>query len=104
MKNVSTVLVVSFKIIWRGVANRICNAQLAQQLDCVLRDPRCDGLIVSLKVFNFSSSRNTKLCNISSIPILKKDFEIFAIMKCLKNPNITIENNHAFETIQAVGF
>ena len=57
------VLVVSFKIICRGLAKRICNAQLAQQLDFVLRNSRCDGLIVFLKVFNFLSSRNTKLCN-----------------------------------------
>ena len=60
------VLVVLLKIIWRGLAKRICNAQVAQQLDCVLRNSRCDGLIVSLKVFNFSSSKNTKLCNANS--------------------------------------
>ena len=66
LRRTPIVLVVSFKIIWRGVVKRICNAQLAQQLDCVLRNPRCDGLIVSLKVFNFSSSRNTKLCNDNS--------------------------------------
>ena len=66
LRRTPTVLVVSFKIIWRGVAKGICNAQLTQQLDCVLRNPRCDGLIVSLKGFNFSSSRNTKLCNDNS--------------------------------------
>ena len=63
LRKTPIVLVVSFKIICRGLAKRICNAQLAQQLDFVLRNSRCDGLIVFLKVFNFLSSRNTKLCN-----------------------------------------
>ena len=63
LRRTPIVLVVSLKIICRGLAKRICDAQLAQQLDCVLGNSRCGGLIVSLKVFNFSSSRNTKLCN-----------------------------------------
>ena len=63
LRKTPIVLVVSFKIICRGLAKRICNAQLAQQLDFVLRNSRCDGLIVFLKVFNFLSSRNTKRCN-----------------------------------------
>ena len=63
LRKTPIVLVVSFKIICRGLAKRICNAQLAQQLDFVLRNSRCDGLIVFLKVFNFLSSRNIKLCN-----------------------------------------
>ena len=88
LRRTPTVPRVSFKIIWRGVAKRICNVQLTQQLECVLRNPRCDGLILSLKVFlifrhlgiqNFVMTTRQKYSN------LEEGFPYFFYDEMLKN-------------------